>query len=507
MALSPNEEAKKDNISFQDLNTGEVAYSLDLLPSQKAFWLSDVKYTLLSGGYGSGKSRILILRTIFDAISQDNNYILMGRKTYAEIHDVLLKDFFEVCHQSWIKSFKKTPHPSIVLYTLNGKTSEIIFRNLDKFSENEIAGLNLGGVSIDQAEDIPENIFMALKGRLRRPGIKHRVYMTANPALSWLYRVFKQEAPPDHKLIEASTLENAANLPPEYLEDLKTYPPSMYKQFVLGIWDESLFSENAVFAPEHLEKLSKGLHEPREAKEGLSIFKKYKIGHRYQMGIDVAEGADTIDEKYRMDKKDNAVITIVDMDEEEEVAKFAARLTPAATADKSVLFASWYGNPMMVPEMNSMGSALVNRLQDLGYSNIYRRFEFDKTLNRRTKKLGFRTTSSSKALLISRFNIRLRSTHPKVYSRDTYAEMKSFVYSDIAGKKGAGAMEGYHDDKVMSLLLAFYEDRDPRESHVARNSESGAIISNIVPSVEIRNGKFIPAKFWRESKEATWTTL
>lgn len=495
------------DIEFKNLSTGELVYSLDMLPSQKEFWKAKEKYVLLSGGYGSGKSRILIIKTIFDAISQNNNYILMGRKSYAEIHDVLLKDFMEVCHPSWIKSFKKTPHPSVILYTIKGGTSEIIFRNLDKFSEGEIAGLNLGGVSIDQAEDIPEAIYMAIKGRLRREGVKHRCYMTANPSLSWLYRVFKQETPPDHRIIEASTLENEKNLPPDYIEDLKTYPPSMYKQFVLGVWDEALFSENGVFAPEHLTELSKSLREPMEVREGLEIFKKKKEGHVYQMGIDCAEGTDTIDEKYRNNKKDNAVITLVDMTDNEEVAKFSARLTPSATADKAVLFARWYDNPLMVPEMNSMGTALVNRLQDLGYNNIYRRFEFDRTLNRRTKKLGFRTTASSKALLISRFNTRLRIAPPRIYSKDTYAEMKSFVYSDIAGKKGAGAMEGYHDDKVMSLLLAFYEDKDPTKSNIIRKETKNGIIQDIVPSLEIKNGKFLPPKFWREGKEARWTTL
>ena len=159
------------NIQFKNLSSGEVAYERDLLPSQIDFWNAQDRYVLFSGGYGCGKSMLLIMKTIYDSMSQDNNYILMGRKTYAEIHDVLLKDFFEICHPSWVKSFKKTPHPALVLHTFNGKTSEIIFRNLDKFSTNEIAGLNLGGVSIDQAEDIPESIYIALKGRLRREKI------------------------------------------------------------------------------------------------------------------------------------------------------------------------------------------------------------------------------------------------------------------------------------------------------------------------------------------------
>ncbi len=496
-------------IQFKDLETGELVLDRELIPSQEKFWEAEDRYVLYSGGYGCGKSMILILKTIYDAMSQDNNYILMGRKTYAEINDVLLKDFFELCHPSWIESYRKTPHPSVTLKTFNGKTSEIIFRNLDKFSETEIAGLNLGGVSIDQAEDIPEGIFVALKGRLRRAGINHRVYMTANPALSWLYRAFKEEKNEGYRIIEASTLENEKNLPEEYIKDLKSYPEKLFKQFVLGIWDESLFAENAVFAPEYLEKLSRKLEEPKTVKEGLEIFHSITghEKHHVQMGIDVAEGADVIEERHKATKKDNAVITIACHDCELELAKWAGRLPPNATADKAVLYASWYNDPLMIPEMNSMGVALINRLQDIGYNNIYQRHEFDRTINRRTKKLGFRTTAQTKQLLIERFNYRLRKCNPVIHSQDTYGELKHFVYSDVAGKQGAGAQEGHHDDKVMSLLLAFYTDYEPVPSSIKKTSIEKKIQADLVPSVEItKDGKFKPPKMFQE-KVAKWTTF
>lgn len=515
-------------IKFADPVTEEVTYSRQLLPSQEAFWEAAERFVLFSGGYGCGKSMILILKAIYSAVFKPDNYILMGRRTYGEIHDVLYKDFLDICPEYWIVSKRSTPHPTVVLKTIRPDvTSEIIFRNLDKFSDTEVAGLNLGDVFIDQAEDTPENIFVALKGRLRRFNkeyhqkygyewdeeksegeMKSQVCMTANPALSWLYRAFVQDNNPEYRLIEASTLENKENLPKEYLEELKSYPDLIYKQFVLGKWDESLFAENAVFAAEHLQQLSQNLMAPVKEKEGLEIYKPYKKGHKYQMGIDCAEGADTIDERYKDSKKDNAVIVIVDMDEEEEVAKWAGRLPPNATADKAVLFASWYGEPLMVPEMNSMGSALINRLQDLGYNNVYRRHEFDKTLNKRLPKLGFRTTAASKAVLVERFNKRLRLCDPTIYSRDTYAEMKHFVYSDLAGKKGMGAQEGFHDDKVMATMLAFYEDKDPIPTGKRKEKRATIEVEGIVPSVTLLpNGKYKPPKFFQKEKQANWHTI
>src|SRR3990167_6583141 len=249
-------------VKFKDLITLETVFERELLPSQEIFWEAKDRFILFSGGVGCGKSMIMLLRVIYECMSQDNNYFLVGRTTYQEIHDVLIKEFLEICHPSWIKEYRKTPHPTVILHTFSGKTSEIIFRNLDGMSQGELLGLNLGGFAIDQAEDVPEAVFLTLKGRLRRTGIQHRVFMTSNPKLSWLYRAFKQEPEENYRLIEASTLENQNNLPEEYVSDLLKMPKSWQRQYVQGVWDASLLSDNIVFAREHVERLMKYVRPP-----------------------------------------------------------------------------------------------------------------------------------------------------------------------------------------------------------------------------------------------------
>ncbi len=456
-----------------------------------------------------GKSMILILKVIYECMSQPNNYFLLGRTSYQEIHDVLLKEFFEICHPSWIKSYTKSPHPSVVLHTFSGGSSEIIFRNLDKDSRAEILGLNLGGFGIDQAEDVPEEVVLTLKGRLRRQGIKHRGYMTSNPKLSWLYRAFKQHPEEGHRLIEASTLENEKNLPPEYVKDLLNYPKSWVKQYVHGVWDESLLSDNIVFAREFIERLTRYGREPSEIKEGLKIYKKYEKGHHYQIGIDCAEGAELSAEVLRKEAKDSAVIKIWDLTNDEEVAHWSAKVAPRVTAEKAVLFAEWYGKPEIVPEMNSMGLALIDKLDDLGYSNVYRRKEFDRTTKKTMKKVGWRTTASSKQLLISHFEELCRKRDPKIYSRTTVEEMKTFVYSDVASKKGAGALEGFHDDEVMALLLASFSEGEVT-SRVQHSSDKHRGILGVatVPTVTMKNGMVVPPHMpFTERRVARFETL
>jgi|GEM_PF-2495305 len=403
--------------------------------------------------HNSGKTQIMLLKVIYDCLSQPDNYFLLGRKTYTEIYDVLLKDFMDLCHPSWIKSFKKTPHPSVELYT-QGKPSTIIFRNIDKLAEEEIKGLNLGGFAVDQAEQMPEAVFQGLTFRLRRKNVKHKVYLTCNPALNWLYKKVKADKDTNWELIEASSKENYANLPKETVERYEEYKitdPGYYKQYVLGIWDESLLSENTAFAREHIEKMMKTQREPLRIMEGIEIYKDFVPGHTYQLGVDPAEG---------IENRDDAAMTMVDHTTLEEVAAWSGKLTPEATAEKAVFLAGKYSTDdlkcLIVPEMNSIGYALMNKLKDLGWHRIYQREEIDNKTGRKVNKLGWRTTTSTKPLAISRFRDILRNGNPKVYSQKTIDQFKTFIYSNEAKDKGVGANIGYHDDRIMSLLLGFW---------------------------------------------------
>lgn len=493
-------------IRFPHVETGEDFLNIELLPSQEQFWTAEERYVLFSGGLGMGKSLIMLLRVLYENLQQDNNYFLVGRATYGEIHDVLLKEFFEICPPQWIKEYRKTPHPTVILHNFHGGSSEIIFRNLDKMSRGELLGLNLGGFAIDQAEDIPEEVFNTLKGRLRRKNINHRVFLTSNPKLSWLFRAFKQQPESNYRLIEGSTLENAKNLPADYLADLENYPRTWYNQYVLGIWDETLLADNIVFAREYIERLNKYTRQPVKTIEGLDIFREYDPTHVYQIGIDSAEGVESTEDSLRKTAKDSGVIVIWDHTADEEAATFSGKVPPRVLAQKAVQFADMYGNPLVVPEMNAMGTALIDALDNLGYTNIYRRKEYDRVLKKSQKKLGFRTTAATKMLLISRFEDLLRLRDPKIYSRLTVEEMKTFVYTDAAKKKGAGAQEGFHDDRVMALLLASFSEHpvEPGGTSAGVTSSSGNHVDT-TPSVTVVNGRVRPPNLAKQ--HAHWSTM
>jgi len=278
---------------------------------------------------------------------------------------------------------------------------------------------------------------------------------------------------------------------------------------LLGIWHDSLLSDNIVFAREFIEKFTKMSREPIEVREGLKIYKKYEEGHRYQIGIDCAEGAELSAEVLRKQPKDSAVIKIWDLTNDEEAAHWSAKVAPRVTAEKAVQFAALYKNPEMVPEMNSMGLALIDKLDDLGYTNVYRRKEFDRTTKKTMKKVGWRTTASSKQLLISHFEELCRKRQPKIYTKTTTEEFKTFVYSDVASKKGAGALEGFHDDEVMATLLAAFTEGEVRASvRSSPENKRGIMGVATVPTVTMKNGKVVPPRIpGTEGRVAKFFTL
>lgn len=432
--------------------------------------------------HNCGKSLMLILKAIQLSLKYPNNYILMGRKTYQELRDSLWKEFFILCPDQLIKAINKAE----MKVTFNNG-SEIIFRHLDKIAESEIKSLNLGVAFIDQVEDIAKEVFLALVGRLRRNTVDDkdkRIYMSCNPALTWLYSDFKQTPMENSELIEASTLENKENLSPAYIESLLQYPETWKKQYVYGVWDASLLSDRTVFAREHIEKLMGYERKPVLIREGLEIYKEFVSEHRYQLGLDPAEG---------MIDGDEASITIVDLTTLEEAACWSGRVPPDVAAEYAGKFARWYQDNksrcLVVPEINSVGLAALNKLAADYELRIYKREEFDKRSGQKTEKLGWRMTRGTKPLAVSRFQELLRLAIPKVYSR-TIEQFKTFVYTDESRKHGMGAQTGFHDDRLISLLLAFWEKKPAKESIVLgseqrdNKEESGA-------RLRVKNGKII----------------
>ena len=201
-------------------------------PKQSQFHLSDAKYRLYIGAWRAGKSYAGCMEAIKQSMIFKGNIGLIGRKDFTDLRDTTIKTFFDNCPQEIIKSYNKTEHH---LVFKNG--SEIYFRELK--DRAGLGSLELGWFYIDEAEEVGEDVFLYLKGRLSSPKTKRQCgWLTSNPPNEdhWLYRHFQVKETKDSELIHASTYENKNNLPEGYIEGLEAMPPSWRKKYLEGQW-------------------------------------------------------------------------------------------------------------------------------------------------------------------------------------------------------------------------------------------------------------------------------
>lgn len=420
--------------------------------------------------HNSGKTLILCHK-IMQHLDYPDNYGLLGRLTYQELQDTTQQTFFEVCPQNLIRSYSRSEQR---LYMKNG--SQLIFRHLDTVSEGEIKSLNLGFFAIDQVEEIPENVFLGLQGRLRRQvggrddKYVHQGMMSCNPALFWGYRLYKQEHDPDYELFESSTMDNSKHLPPEYIQGLMKYPEQWKRQYVYGIWDESTFTAKGAYFPvEYIQEQELLKAKPIREFEGIQIFKEMDVMDEYQMGIDPSEGVN-----------DNSAIVVVSKTSGEVVAVWCGKMPADKLATKISQIGRIYRYAKANLEVNAVGMATLSSLRTLNYPSIYKREVFDTVTKKKMEKYGWKTTHANKVLLLDAFLTQFRENKAKLNDDRIIAEMRTFVWTDDANKNGLGAVVGYHDDLIMATALAYWGLRgdytvsvDP--SYVPRDSVLGTL--------------------------------
>ena len=73
----------------------------------------------------------------------------------------------------------------------------------------------------------------------------------------------------------------------------------------------------------------------------------------------------------RGDGKDNSAFHIFELETMEVIGEYVGKPTPDDFADILYNVAAEYGNPMLVIENNNIGYAVLKKLLDKGYPNIY----------------------------------------------------------------------------------------------------------------------------------------
>ena len=112
-------------------------------------------------------------------------------------------------------------------------------------------------------------------------------------------------------------------------------------------------------------------------------------------------------------------------------------------------FANSYNTAFTIIENNEgAGQSIADTLKrDFEYENLY----YDRTGNKFKTYPGFRTTPKSRAQLLETLKLLIENKKLEICDADTILELQRFILV----KKKFQAEEGFHDDLVMSLAIAF----------------------------------------------------
>lgn len=200
-----------------------------LTPKQTEFVGAYEQFPAYIAGIGTGKSTALIAKALFHSWESPNNLGIIVRKNYTDLRDSTIKDYETYTGRKINESKKEDVLP-------NG--SVILFRHGDELPV--LKNINAGFFGIEQCDEFEDDTaWQFLKMRLRRQ-IKFRSgFIVGNTAgHNWVWKIFKENgAPPNHRLVEASTIEHADYLPKDYIDNLKTLPIQLFKQYVENSWE------------------------------------------------------------------------------------------------------------------------------------------------------------------------------------------------------------------------------------------------------------------------------
>jgi len=216
---------------------------INLTAKQSQFFVLENKFALFSGGYGNGKTTVLVCWAREMARKYPGSTGVLCRLTYPDLRDTLRTEWYKIVPKSLISRRNDTEN----ICTLNNGSS-ILFRRLDaKMDDRERSNLlssSFDWAVIDQSEEIGDEEFKMLRGRLRGAVGPRQIRLGCNPeGHNWLWHYFKSQdiladsEKTDYGLTEATSLDNE-HLPHDYVADIQRYPERWKKRYVYGSWDD-----------------------------------------------------------------------------------------------------------------------------------------------------------------------------------------------------------------------------------------------------------------------------
>lgn len=219
----------------------DIIADIELLPgAQYDYVMSDAKHPLLRGGYGSGKTRALIMRTLRElernrAVLSDRTPGALLAPTYPMVGKILVPELMYWFDLFGLGAVYKKDDARIILHAWD---AHLLLLSAGNYRRH--AGLNLCFFGVDEADmmggDQARNMWRLMVSRLRVPGSTRAGYAAGSPeGYGFLYDTW---ADPKKGYVDyqASSRGNWY-LPEGYVEGLLAeYDPQLVRAYIDGEW-------------------------------------------------------------------------------------------------------------------------------------------------------------------------------------------------------------------------------------------------------------------------------
>lgn len=191
--------------------------------------LDPTRFLDVEGALRASKTTICLWKKLTLMLEEPGRHELLCRWTDDATHGILKPIWRAILEKAGItpewnptEGYDKLPNGSIA-YIRGLKASEEVNRY------GKFRGLTLAGFYIDQAEEIPHDVYQELKGRLSQKGFTQQGIISPNPPSEdhWIAREFPESNHiRDHKYLRLSIYDNAHNLDPETIASLEREFPA-----------------------------------------------------------------------------------------------------------------------------------------------------------------------------------------------------------------------------------------------------------------------------------------
>ena len=126
------------------------------------------------------------------------------------------------------------------------------------------------------------------------------------------------------------------------------------------------------------------------------------------------------------------------------------RIDPSLWGELLFYLGRYYNNAFLAVESNSMGIATLQKLDSMGYVNLYRQTKVANVSNEEGERLGFRTTSATKPAIIGNLKNLIENEEVLIPSPQIIQELKDYIATDTGKTEAA---PGCYDDSVIALSI------------------------------------------------------